>query len=221
MGEVVKLRIFALAVVVIVSLNGCGSSNDIASTPCQSSGTSCAVGDTGPGGGIVFFDSGANKAWGRYLEAAPVGWNGAPEDPVAQWCPEYNGDFGEGYVESAPPLKTRDSVGAGKTNTKRILDSGCTGAAALAKSYRGGGKNDWFLMSYEEGDLMLHEETAPGGGAVVPGLSPNAGGPYFSGTYWTSSAQDDGYATSGGTGVRVDRERHVRPIRAFGPTNSS
>lgn len=35
----------------------------------------------GPGGAIVFYDAGSTKAWGRYLEAAPTGWSGSPNDP--------------------------------------------------------------------------------------------------------------------------------------------
>ncbi|MEI6405872.1 MAG: hypothetical protein WCO64_08910, partial [Actinomycetes bacterium] len=32
----------------------------------------CNVGDTGPAGGVVFYDAGEHKIWGRYLEASPV-----------------------------------------------------------------------------------------------------------------------------------------------------
>jgi hypothetical protein len=39
----------------------------------------CVVGDTGPGGGVVFYDAGVRLSWGRYLEAAPAGW---VENPV-------------------------------------------------------------------------------------------------------------------------------------------
>ena len=37
-----------------------------------SAGTSCQVGDIGPGGGVVFYDAGSSQSWGRWLEASPA-----------------------------------------------------------------------------------------------------------------------------------------------------
>lgn len=46
-----------------------------ATEQCDGVDTPCSVGQLGPGGGIVFFDAGAEQPWGRYLEAAPLGWS--------------------------------------------------------------------------------------------------------------------------------------------------
>ena len=62
------------------------------------------VGDTGPGGGIVFYDAGSVQPWGRYLEAGP---QLAPTD----WC----GDDWELDVAG-----TKETIGAGAANTELI-----------------------------------------------------------------------------------------------------
>ena len=58
------------------------------STPsniCDPSGI-CKVGMVGPGGGIVFYDAGGSKEWGRYLEYASEGWLVTGTEPTALWC---------------------------------------------------------------------------------------------------------------------------------------
>ena len=46
-----------------------------------------SIGETGPGGGIIFYDAGSQQSWGQYLEAAPANWDGTNdnEDPYVQW----------------------------------------------------------------------------------------------------------------------------------------
>ncbi|MCX6532985.1 MAG: hypothetical protein NTW34_02145, partial [Actinobacteria bacterium] len=71
----------------------CATTTTVAATTtvaltCANGGV-CAVGDTGPGGGIVFYDAGSVQSWGRYLEAACAGWqnncDGTTADPQAEW----------------------------------------------------------------------------------------------------------------------------------------
>ena len=102
-------------------------------------GGTCKVGNTGPGGGIVFYDEGSKKPWGRYLELAPNGWSGTPEDPTANWCEvnKHLGAFGK-------------EIGTGRSNTGIIVATCTSGAAIIASSYSGGGKTDWFLPSNDE-----------------------------------------------------------------------
>lgn len=104
-----------------------------------------SIGDTGPGGGIIFYDAGSQQSWGRYLEAAPANWDGTNnnEDPYVQWgC---RGDS----------IQTATAIGTGKANTFAII-AGCSGttAASTARAYRGGGKSDWFLPSRDELEQM-------------------------------------------------------------------
>lgn len=113
-------------------------------------GGSCKVGNTGPGGGIVFYDAGKQQSWGRYLEVAPKGWSGSSEDPEANWCP----------VKSY--FSTQVQIGAGKSNTELMLTGCQSGAALIARSYKGGGNGDWFLPSKDElNELYKYVRSAP------------------------------------------------------------
>ncbi len=104
----------------------------------------CEEFDTGPGGGFVFYDAGSRQSWGRYLEAAPPGWSGSPDDPKKQWCAKDQ----PGYANK---LATGTQIGTGAANTQLIIQNcGTDSAAGLAAAYRGGGKSDWFLPSMDE-----------------------------------------------------------------------
>ena len=131
------------------------------------SDSKCPLGSTGPGGGMVFYDAGSKKSWGRYLEAAKDDWKGGYSQPVfAPWCKKWNGDytFGVKDVEplniyltgevSNPALKKTLGVeiGKGKANTDLML-AFCDderSAAAIARAHKGGGKSDWYLPSKNE-----------------------------------------------------------------------
>jgi len=63
-----------------------GPAGSNATLTCAQGGT-CAIGDTGPGGGIVFIVQTPTVAapW-RYMEAAPNTWSGGSADPQIRWC---------------------------------------------------------------------------------------------------------------------------------------
>ena len=105
-------------------------------------GGKCAIGDTGPGGGIVFMvpSTMGNRSKLTY-EVALANWSGTPTDPTAVWC------SGKGSNVS---LGTGKAIGAGKSNTEKMVKHCKSSAAILARSYRAGGKSDWFLPSYGE-----------------------------------------------------------------------
>ena len=168
-------------------------------------GGPCAVGDTGPGGGVVVFDAGAQQEWGRYLEAAPAGWHGADVDPAMPWC-----DLDAAKAD----LSTGEAIGSGAANTARIITvCGQDTAAGLAASYRGGGMDDWSLPSKDELAALYQLKDQVGGLA--------------SDLYW-SSTQYGGDATFGRDNAwaqvfdrmsqvfnGVNNDNLVRPVRAF------
>lgn len=96
------------------------------------------IGDTGPGGGKVFYDKGRYSGAWRYLEATPVKMN-----TKWQWV--------RPCFTAAKISGTRTAIGTGKKNTKLILAIDAEAPAAKAcTDYRGGGKSDWFLPSKDE-----------------------------------------------------------------------
>jgi len=110
---------------------------------------SYSIGDTGPGGGIIFYDKGNDSDGWRYLEAAPV--NHATE---VTWS-STNVD-----VTKA----TGTAIGTGKANTAAIIaahssDTTSNNAAKAAVAYTGGGKTDWFLPSKDELNEMHKAKT--------------------------------------------------------------
>jgi hypothetical protein len=158
------------------------------------------IGDTGPAGGIVFYDKGVFEAW-RYLEAAPRDFTDA------QW-----GAYGTDIKG------TKTEIGSGKENTRLIADRlkqlGETGRAAqLCAAYNLGGYTDWFLPSQGELNLMYRN------------LKQKGLGDFQNAWYWSSSQSGARYAWlqffyNGDQGdlqgdLYKDMKNSVRPIRAF------
>ena len=109
----------------------------------------CKIGNTGPGGGVVFYDAGSQQSWGRYLEFAPEGWSGSKIDPKTSWC-----NVSDILFTNATKLPQwgflGQTLGDGKENTDLILTRCSSGAAVEVRAYRGGGQSDWFLPSIGE-----------------------------------------------------------------------
>jgi hypothetical protein len=169
---------------------------------CASGGL-CAVGDTGPGGGIVFYDAGSVQSWGRYLEAAPFG-----DEVQRTWATG-------GNQSAAVSGADGTAIGTGEQNTADIVaQSGnvaATSAAVYCRELVSGGQSDWFLPSKDELNLMytnLHSASTPLGG-------------FSTLNYWSSSEIVDNAARlqgffNGTTGNYYKSVMYaVRPVRAF------
>jgi hypothetical protein len=190
-----------------------GTNGTSASLTCAEGGT-CALGDTGPGGGIVFIVQTPTAAapW-RYMEVAPNTWNGGVTDPTIEWCSNVDDYVPNLLTGAVNVIQTATTVGSGFSNTKKML-GGCTyGAANAVAGYNGGGKSDWHLPSKDELAQIYIQR------ARVTGLVDDK-------YYWSSSelpldseeAYDQKLSGNGndGSAMKLSIYRYVRPVRAFG-----
>ena len=215
-----KKKVWILKPATTTTTTSTTSTTSTIPTTCAT-GAPCRVGDTGPGGGIVFYVAETSQSWGKYLEAAPSGWSSTQSDlalphidPEHFWC----------NVNTKTILSgTFTAIGTGKANTKEMNSACSSGAGNLATSYRGGKLNDWYLPSLEEVRLLYTQL-----------FINDLGGMSKNGNYWSSSEDDARNAFSfdmsaGGSyslGGRKDSVGNywvtksfsffVRPIRAFG-----
>jgi hypothetical protein len=161
-----------------LTMPACAASGGGTSLSCAAGGT-CAVGDTGPGGGIVFYvhagggtftstGSDCNTAC-RYLEAAPsdpspVVWattapacynaGGTSSTNACQADSVYSGNL---FAQASSRLAS-EAFGMGMANTNQIyarlttVGKAATAdyAAGVAYAYTNNGKSDWHLPSYVE-----------------------------------------------------------------------
>jgi hypothetical protein len=161
-----------------------------------------SIGDTGPAGGLVFYDKGSYSDGWRYLEAAPA----STEVNNVQWM-SGSDDFDTGA--------TATGIGDGYTNTIEVLSHSSGTAdyypsafmAARAVAY--GGYGDWFLPSKDELNKMYENLYNVGLGG------------FASDSYWTSSEVDSDHAWrryfADGTQVSAYKSysAYVRACRAF------
>ena len=172
--------------------------------PTCATGGSCAVGNTGPGGGIVFYVDLTRPAGSQYFEAAPLG-------------AEVKRSFATGGNNSIGVMGLGTAIGTGEQNTEDIVkQSGnvaATSAAVYCSELEFGGQTDWFLPSKDE-LVELYTKLYQ--------ASPSLGS--FTRAYYRSSSEVNQNEhigitlnfAGGGLDYRNKTEEHyVRPIRAF------
>jgi hypothetical protein len=209
-----------------VTVAGLVLSNSVAASPvtysyvgqgntgpsCAQGGT-CVVGDTGPGGGIVFYVAPSLQSWGRYLEAAPANWSGGPDNQasnISKWC------------EASPSIDgTRLTglylgLGLGYSNTYDTRLNVCTGGAIYkARAYRGGGYTNWFLPNSTELALMADASVRNRIGLVNDATLWGYWGSYEdASTGYIGSLVTSSWGI-GSTTKNESAKNMTRPIRAF------
>jgi hypothetical protein len=204
--------------------------SDVVALTCATGGA-CAIGDTGPGGGKVFYVSATNfTSTGsdcgtacKYLEAAPANWlAGTTGDPLRSWATNVNSN-----QTTAVSGADGTAIGSGYQNSLRIVaqagNVAASSAAVLAQEYGGGSKSDWFLPSKDElNELCKYARTQTTGDTAV--ICDNTGTlrvGFWPSAYWSSSESGTNLAwaqlfNSGyqGNGTKSSAY-YVRPVRAF------
>jgi len=118
------------------------------------------IGQTGPAGGLIFYDKDSVSDGWRYLEAAPN------DQGISVWN-------GSGTVGG-----TSEAIGTGKANTDAIVAQSAGNADSAAKlcyELDLGGYTDWFLPSKNELSLMYTN-------LKVAGMDNFGDNPYWSST---------------------------------------
>jgi hypothetical protein len=181
-------------------------------------GGECIVGNTGPGGGIVFYVSAANftstgsdcNTTCKYLEAAPVDQsNSIVWATTAAGC--YNNDGtssttncqgGSVYPGDATAqgvaAEAGFAIGMGMANTNQIysrlttvgLAATNTYAAGMAWAYTNNGKSDWYLPSYREiNELCKYARTQTTGNTATDCAATGSLRTSFSAVEYYSSSE--------------------------------
>jgi hypothetical protein len=157
------------------------------------------IGDTGPAGGIVFYDKGNTSGGWRYLEAAPV----STEARSLLWSVSPFNAGAKGI-----------ELGDGKLNTQKIIDASVqiainAPAARYCDRLVQGGYDDWYLPSQKELGLMYMN-------LKVDGI-----GVFGDGWYWSSSevttrgyAEHDVWSQNFGNGKQSDRDHNSQKINS-------
>ena len=166
--------------------------------------------------------SSTDLAGKQFLEAAPKGWysSGTQDDPLAQWggdafnLPDVV-DVAINLLDPEPD-SIRDTVGNGQRNTGLILaflserTQETDTAAHLCTEYTGGGLQDWFLPSVGE-LVVLQSMMAEVGGIMIAGYNSSSES-RFNNLRWVVVMREDSFGVDT---IRKNKERRVRPIRAF------
>ena len=168
-----------------------------ASLTCAQGGT-CVVGDTGPGGGKVFFV----KSTGSFTKSRTVNNGMFNQTYTAALTSAEQAALPFDYLEVAPTQSasslnfgtnglitggTSELIGTGESNTAKIIatltsDTASNNAAYFADAYTNNSKTDWFLPSYDE--LLL---------IMILSLESDSGGPSvgsFPDGLWASTTND-------------------------------
>jgi hypothetical protein len=174
----------------------------------------CAPGDTGPGGGTVFFASSTTftvtgapcGSTCKFLEYAPKEWgNGIAVQsgestgtstnlPALRWC---NGAGATNYVSNIHTANRNwvlaNTFGLGFSATQAMANNCTSGSGRTVFDLTFGGASDWFLPSMSEmNELCKYIRGSAGQGTITTACAGGSLPSSFANThYWTSTESDE------------------------------
>ena len=189
-----KKFLWILILASALGFTACGNDDDDNGTVTYN------IGDTGPGGGIIFYvnPNAASDGW-TYLEAAPENISGTQQWSTANYS-----------------VTTGTGIGTGKSNTASIIAGGTAPAAKACVDYRGPNDlADWFLPSQDELNELwkLYDAKKTEGVSNYAGLTDD--------WYWSSSEDASNaawiqwFSDSTQLGNGKSSAFSVRAVRAF------
>jgi hypothetical protein len=177
--------------------------------------TTYKIGDTGPAGGLIFYDKGNRIGGWQYLEAAleDLGPAVTGSENFASESTYHSSPIREPFNKTYHSSGGRE-VGRGKYTTDSLMDipkmrgGGFGWSAQLCDTYEHNGFDDWFLPSLDELNYMY-------GNLHMRGLGNFRPEQYRSSTGSSYGTMDINF----NNGEQINgwwNERHrVRPIRQF------
>jgi len=200
-----------------------------------------SVGQTGPGGGKIFYYSATGFNCGptftdrcNYLEVAPSTWNGASEVTVLLGNRTTDQEV-VGVPKDSSAVFSENDIGLGYKNSivfnsdSRALNN--TGIK-FVRNYRGGSLDDWYVPSSTELNILVYwsKGLSPDVNARSTSNAAILNGNFDTSYWYYSSSQTSGPSFYGhiqrfDTGAITtnqwsDASMRVRPIRAFAePSN--
>jgi hypothetical protein len=164
------------------------------------------IGDTGPGGGIIFYISDTDFTVEGY-----TGATGSFDSYTAHYLEAAPADMPTGLawlLKSFGPTGTGTAIGTGRENTALILatDALAPAAKACAEYANSSGKTDWFLPSKAELNELYKNRSSVGMTAEL---------------YWSSSAGnssnpwDQSFSSGAQLYGNMSSRYSVRAVRAF------
>jgi hypothetical protein len=201
------------------------------------------LGDTGPGGGLIFYYSSTGFSCGPNFNAtgSPTGglcrWlEVAPSWAMDSWkiwaVASLNSTNVSGVTDDGTVFNDALGIGLGYKNSIAIVNQGndtTTVAATAARAYAGRSLSDWYLPTAAELNVLCQWQSGVAASVTTRCTSPTRNSPIFgagsagfeAGPYWSSSENAASNAWSqdftNGTQSNINKfnQIRVRVVRSF------